>query len=465
MSEQRTETDSLGEVPVPAGALYGAQTARAAENFPISGWRMPRRFIAAMGMVKAAAAAVHKKAGRLDPEIADAVIAAAGEVAAGKLDEHFVVDVFQTGSGTSTNMNANEVIANRAIQILGGELGSKDPVHPNDHVNMGQSSNDVIPTATHVAAALAIHLDLVPAMRSLATALSAKAAEFDGVVKVGRTHLQDAVPVRLGQEFGGYAAAVEDAAAALEVAIAALCDLAIGGTAVGTGLNAPAGFAAEVCRRLAGETQLPFKEAANHFAAHTIPLAAVRASGALRAAAVALSKVANDIRWLGSGPRCGLGELILPAVQPGSSIMPGKVNPVIPEAVIQVACQVIGNDAAVAAAAAGGVGSVLEMHLAWPVIANALLCSTRLLANACRVFEAKCIAGLAADEDRFREFLERSLMLATGLAPTIGHDAAADIAKEAHATGKTIREVALARGVMSQAELDDALDVRKQTGP
>ena len=464
MSQDRTETDSLGEVSVPGDALYGAQTARAAANFAISGWRMPRRFIAAMGMIKAAAAAAHKEAGRLEGQIADAVIAAANEVAGGKLDEHFVVDVFQTGSGTSTNMNANEVIANRAIQILGGDLGSKSPVHPNDHVNMAQSSNDVIPTATHVAAALAIHAELIPAMKSLAGALSAKAEQFDGVVKVGRTHLQDAVPVRLGQEFGGYAAAVDEAAASLEVAIAALCDLAIGGTAVGTGLNAPEGFAAEVCRHLAGRTQLPLKEAPNHFAAHTIPLAAVRASGALRAAAAALSKIANDIRWLGSGPRCGLGELVLPTVQPGSSIMPGKVNPVIPEAVVQVACQVAGNDAAVAAAAAGGVGSVLEMHLAWPLIASNLLCSVELLTNACRVFEERCVAGLEADEARCAEMVERSLMLATALAPKIGYDAAAEIAKQAHDTGRTIREVALARGVMSAEELDEALDLRRQTG-
>ena len=464
MTGDRTETDSLGEVSVPGDALYGAQTARAAANFPISGRPMPRRFIAALGMIKGAAAAAHKRAGRLDGEIADAVIAAAGEVAGGTLDAHFVVDVFQTGSGTSTNMNANEVIANRAIQLLGGEVGGKVPVHPNDHVNMGQSSNDVIPTATHVAAALAIHTELIPAMKSLAAALSAKAAVFDGVVKVARTHLQDAVPIRLGQEFGGWAAAVDDAAAALEVVIAALCDLAIGGTAVGTGLNAPEGFADDVCRQLAARTRLPFKEATNHFVAHTIPLAAVRASGALRAAAVVLSKVANDIRWLGSGPRCGLGELVLPAVQPGSSIMPGKVNPVIPEAVIQVACQVVGNDAAVAAAAGGGVGSVLEMHLAWPLIASNLLCGIELLTNACRVFEARCVAGLAADQARCAELVERSLMLATALAPKIGYDAAAEIAKQAHATGRTIRQVALDRGVMSESELDEALDARRQTG-
>jgi fumarate hydratase class II len=464
MSGSRKETDSLGEVAVPAGALYGAQTARAVQNFPISGWRMPRHFIAAMGMIKQAAAAAHKRAGRLEEEIADAIIAAAGEVIDGRLDMHFPVDVFQTGSGTSTNMNANEVIANRAIQILGGKVGSKDPVHPNDHVNMGQSSNDVIPSAAHVAAAVAVHTDLIPALQSLRSALAEKARQFDDVVKVARTHVQDAVPIRLGQEFSGYASAVDDAVGALETSIARLCDLAIGGTAVGTGLNAPPGFAAEVCRQLAGQTQLPFQEAANHFSAHSAPLAAVQASAALRTAALALSKIANDIRWLASGPRCGLGELVLPAVQPGSSIMPGKVNPVICEAVIQVACQVVGDDAAVAAAAGGGVGSILEMHLAWPLVACSLLCSTALLTNAAKVFADKCIAGLAADEARCAELVERSLMLATALAPAIGYDAAAEIAKEAHETGKTIRQVALERGVLAEEELDRLLDPRRQTG-
>ncbi|KKL59114.1 hypothetical protein LCGC14_2218610, partial [marine sediment metagenome] len=293
MSRFRTETDSMGEVSVPAGALYGAQTARATANFPVSGRAMPPGFIAALGMVKRAAAVAHRDAGRLEAAIAEAVIAAAGEVAAGQLDEHFPVDVFQTGSGTSSNMNANEVIANRAIQILGGQLGSKDPVHPNDHVNMGQSSNDVIPTVTHVAAALGIHTKLAPALQALRAALAAKAEQFDAVVKVGRTHLQDAVPIRLGQVFSGYAGAVDECIRALEVAIAGLCDLAIGGTAVGTGLNAPPGFAAELCRHLAGWTRLPFADAANHFTAHTTPLAAVQASAALRTTAIALSKMAN----------------------------------------------------------------------------------------------------------------------------------------------------------------------------
>ena len=464
MSEFRTESDSLGQLAVPAGALYGAQTARAVANFPISGWRMPRPFIAALGMIKRAAAIVHKQAGRLDGAIADAIIAAAGEVVEGKLDEHFVVDVFQTGSGTSSNMNANEVIANRAIQILGGRLGSKSPVHPNDHVNMGQSSNDVIPSATHVAAALAVRTELIPALKGLRSALADKAKQFDGIIKVGRTHLQDAVPIRLGQEFSGYAAALDDACEALEVAMAALCELAIGGTAVGTGLNAPEGFAEALCQQLAAWTKLPFRPASNHFAAHTIPAAATQTSAATRTAAVVLSKIANDIRWLGSGPRCGLGELVLPAVQPGSSIMPGKVNPVIPEAVIQVACQVIGNDAAITAAATGGVGSILEMHTAWPLIACNLLCSASLLSNAAKVFRAKCIAELKADEARCAELVEQSLMLATALVPKMGYDAAVEIAKEARATGKTIRQVALQRGVCNAEELDRLLDLRRQTG-
>ena len=465
MSPARKETDSLGEIAVPAGALYGAQTARAVENFPISGRRMPRRFIAALGMIKSAAAAAHREAGRLDKTIADAIIAAAEEVVEGKLDEHFVVDVFQTGSGTSSNMNANEVIANRAIQILGGKIGPQGPVHPNDHVNVGQSSNDVIPSAAHAAAAVAIQSELIPALKSLTSVLAEKAEQFDTIVKVARTHLQDAVPIRLGQEFSGYAAAVGRSVAELEGAISGLCELAIGGTAVGTGLNAPAGFAAEVCRSLAGRTQLPFRQAANHFAAHTLPIAALQASAALRLAAVVLSKIANDIRWLGSGPRCGLGELRLPAVQPGSSIMPGKVNPVICEAVIQVACEVVGNDAAVATAAVGGVGSILEMHLAWPLIASNLLTSVSLLAGAATVFAEKCVAGVEADEKRCAELVERSLMVVTALAPKIGYDAAAELAKQAYQSGETIRQVALRRGVMSEEELNGALDPRAQTGP
>ena len=465
MSEFRTESDSLGQVAVPAGALYGAQTARAVENFPISGQRMPRGFIAALGMIKQAAAAAHRQAGRLEARVADAIIAAAQEVIDGKLDEHFVVDVFQTGSGTSANMNANEVIANRAIQMLGGEVGSKRPVHPNDHVNMGQSSNDVIPSAVNLSAALAIHAELTPALMDLRAALAGKARQFDGIVKVARTHLQDAVPMRLGQEFEGFVGGIDQTREMLEAATDRLCELPLGGTAVGTGLNAPAGFAAEVCRRLAGKTQLPFRETSRHFTAHTIPVPALRASAALRTTAVVLSKIANDIRWLASGPRCGLGELLLPSVQPGSSIMPGKVNPVICEAVIQVSCQVIGCDSAVVTAACGGVGSILQMHLAWPLIAHNLLTSSALLAGAMRTFERKCIRGLEADEKRCRELVERSLMTVTALAPRIGYDAAADVAKEALRSGKTIAEAVEERGILTREELERILDVRGMTGP
>jgi len=465
MDKTRVESDSMGPIEVPAGALYGAQTARAADNFPISGWRMPRGFLAAVGLIKQAAAAVHKQAGRLEPEKADAIIAAAGEVVDGKLDEHFPVDVFQTGSGTSTNMNANEVIANRAAQILGGQAGDKDLVHPNDDVNMGQSSNDVIPSAMHVAAAVAISNRLLPALGGLGEALAEKAREFDKVVKMARTHLMDAVPIRLGQEFSGYAAQVLKAADALSGAVARLTRLAIGGTAVGTGLNAPEGFGAEICSYLNGKLRLPFEQAGNHFEAQAARDDAVHASGLLRAAALVLGKIASDIRLMGSGPRCGLGELILPAVQPGSSIMPGKVNPVICESVIQVACQVVGCDAAIAAGATGGVGSILELNVAMPMIAANLLGEIDLLANAAKAFETKCIRHLAVNEQRCREIVEQSLAMVTALAPRIGHDEAAKIAKEAHAAGKTIRQVCLEKNVLPQAELDDLLDARKQTGP
>jgi fumarate hydratase class II len=454
----------MGEMTVPADALYGAQTARAVANFPVSGWRMPREFIAALGLIKQAAAAAHKEGRRLEGDKADAIIAAAGEVADGKLDAHFPVDVFQTGSGTSTNMNANEVVANRAAQLLGGQAGDRSLVHPNDDVNMGQSSNDVIPTALHVSAAVAIHERLAPALEKLRDRLAAKAEEFDGVVKVGRTHLMDAVPVRLGQEFSGYAAQLDRALAVLARAADALCELPIGGTAVGTGLNAPAGFAAAVCDLLAERTELPFREAANRFAAQAARDAAVFASGALRGAALAMGKIASDIRLLGSGPRAGLGELLLPAVQPGSSIMPGKVNPVICESVIQVACQVVGCDAAIAAGATGGVGSILELNVAMPMMAWNLLTAIGLLAAAAGVFEQKCVAALAADEKRCRELVERSLGLVTALAPKLGYDRAAEIAKAAHAAGKTIREVCVEREVLPAAELDALLDPRKQTG-
>jgi fumarate hydratase class II len=460
---------------VPAGALYGAQTQRAVENFPISGWPMPREFIAAMGMIKAAAAAVHHQAGRLEPRIAAAIIAAAGEVAEGKLDEHFPVDTFQTGSGTSTNMNANEVIANRAMQILGagagggpggggGQGGAGERIHPNDHVNLGQSSNDVIPTALHLAAATAIQRELLPALSAMSAMLREKAQRFDGIVKIGRTHLMDAVPVRLGQEFGGYAAQIDGAMEMLAAALGRLCELPLGGTALGTGLNAPAGFAGGVCAVLAEATGLPFAESGNHFAASGARDAALFASAALRSAALAMGKIASDIRLMGSGPRCGLGELLLPAVQPGSSIMPGKVNPVICESVIQVACQVVGCDAAIAAGATGGVGGILDLNVAMPMIATNLLTAIRLLANVAKVFTRRCLAGLEANEPRCRELVEQSLAMVTVLAPRIGYDAAAEIAKQAYQTGRTIRELCLEKAILPAAELEELLDARRQTG-
>ncbi len=456
----RIERDSMGEVELPAEALYGPQTARAIENFKISGWPMPARFIKTLGMIKQAAAAANRDAGRLDDEIAEAIMAAAGEVASGKLNEHFPVDVFQTGSGTSSNMNANEVIANRANQIL-GRAGA---VHANDHVNMGQSSNDVIPSAIHVSVATAIHDDLIPALRLLRDALAEKAQQFDDVVKIGRTHLMDAVPIRLGQEFSGYAAQIEMAIASQQSAMSTLCELPIGGTAVGTCLNVQPDFAPNVCLFLGEELRLPFCETSNHFAANASRDLAVLASGAMRQTAIAMSKIASDIRLLGSGPSCGLGELKIPPVQPGSSIMPGKVNPVICESVIQVTCQIIGFDAAIAAGATGGVGGILELNLAMPLIAANLLEQIQLLTGAANMFREKCIIGLEADAQRCENLIEHSLAMVTVLAPKIGYDQAAEIAKEAHATGKTVRELCESKKVLPLDELAVLLDPRNQTG-
>jgi fumarate hydratase class II len=464
MTKYRKEKDSLGELSVPARALYGAQTARAAENFPISGWRMPREFLAALGRIKRAAAAINRKAGSLTPRIARAIQAAAKEVIDGSLDDSFVVDVFQTGSGTSTNMNANEVIANRAAQILGGRPGDKGTVHPNDHVNQGQSSNDVIPSALFIAAAVGIRRDLLPALERLYAALEEKARRFDAIVKIGRTHLMDAVPIRLGQEFAGYRGQVARAMRRLEQAAEWLCELPLGGTAVGTGLNARKGFAAAVCKAISKETGVEFRETKNHFAVQNNLDAVVAVSGVLKAAAIAMGKIASDIRLMGSGPRCGLGELRLAATQPGSSIMPGKVNPVICESVIQVACQVVGCDAAIASGATGGVGSILELNVAMPMVAANLLDEIRLLTNAAKVFASKCVRGLAANPARCEELVERSLAMVTVLAPRIGYDDAAEIAKEAHRTGRTIREACLEKRLLPKRKLDALLDARKQTG-
>jgi len=459
-THSRTEHDSMGPVEVPEDAYYGASTRRAVLNFPISGLRFSRRFIRVLGLIKRAAAEVNAELGLLEPRLAEAIARAADEVAEGRLDEHFVADVFQTGSGTSTNMNANEVIANRAAELLGGQRGSK-LVHPNDHVNLGQSSNDVIPTATHLSALLAIREELVPALSALQASLSAKAEEFWPVIKTGRTHLQDATPIRLGQEFRGYAGQVERALRRLERAAADLEEVALGGTAVGTGLNTHPLFAARVCERLSAATGLAVRETDNHFQAQNNLDAVVGCSGALRAAAVALFKIANDISWLGSGPRAGLGELSVPEVQPGSSIMPGKVNPVVPEALIQVCAQVVGNDATVALA---GHRSFFELNTMMPVAGYNLLQSIELLAAAARNFAERCVDGLRATE-RGPELVEKGLAIATGLAPLIGYDAAAEVAKEAARSGRTIREVAQERAELSDEGLQRALDPTSMTEP
>jgi fumarate hydratase, class II len=451
----------MGEMQVPADAYYGAQTARAAENFPISKLRFPRQFIRALGLIKKHAAAANAALGLLPEDISRAIQQAAQEVVDGKMDQQFVVDIFQTGSGTSTNMNANEVIANRATEILGGKRGDK-LVHPNDHVNCGQSSNDVIPSAIHLAALEAIEFQLCPALNELHEALLKKAEQFGGILKIGRTHLQDATPMRLGQEFGGYASQVSHGLTRLENVRMHLGELALGGTAIGTGINTHPEFARRTIESLAREIGLDLREAPNHFEAQAGRDACVEASGALKTVAVSLIKIANDIRWLGSGPRLGLGELKLPATQPGSSIMPGKVNPVMCEMVIQVGAQVIGNDAVITMSGAFG---NFELNVMLPVIAYNLLQSIELLTNASRVFARRCVTGLDADAARSECNIERSLAMATALAPVVGYDQAAQIAKIAHETGRTVREVALELSGLDKARLDELLDPVKQTEP
>ncbi|MCL4532296.1 MAG: class II fumarate hydratase [Actinobacteria bacterium] len=457
----RTERDSMGEMMVPADAYYGAQTMRAVQNFPISGTRFPRRFIQALGLIKLAAAETNIELGLLDAGIGNAVVQAAREVAEGKLDDQFVLDIYQTGSGTSTNMNANEVIANRAIEILGGEKGSKKPVHPNDHVNRGQSSNDVIPTAIHLSALLGIEEELVPALSGLQEALSQKATNFMPIVKTGRTHLQDATPIRLGQEFRGYAGQVERAIARLRQTGAELSEVALGGTAVGTGINTHPQFAERVCRRLSEITGLPIHETGNHFQAQSTIDSVVQAHGTLNTTAVSLMKIANDVRWLSSGPRAGLGELALPEVQPGSSIMPGKVNPVIAEALTMVCAQVMGNNTTVTIA---GMSGNFELNVMLPVAAHNLLRSISLLAAAVRNFTERAVKGLKAT-DRGPEMVEKGLAIATALVPAIGYDAAAEISKEAFKSGRTIREVAQERTGLSEEELDRLLNPEAMTEP
>ncbi len=456
----RTERDAMGEMQVPADAYYGASTQRAALNFRISGLRFPRAFISALGLVKSAAAAVNAELGLLDAALARAVEAAAREVADGRFDDQFVVDVFQTGSGTSTNMNANEVIANRAAELLGGARGG-GLVHPNDHVNLGQSSNDVIPTAIHLAALDQIERRLIPALALLRARLAAKSEEFWPVVKTGRTHLQDATPIRLGQEFLGYAGQLARGVRRLRHAQAELSELAIGGTAVGTGINTHPEFARRVCARLSREIGVSVRETDNHFQAQSTLDAILQASGSLRTVAVGLAKIANDIRWLGSGPQAGLGELVLPEVQPGSSIMPGKVNPVIAEALIQACAQAIANDAAVALAAQGG---AFELNTMMPLAAHNVLQSIELLAAAAETFATRCVEGLRATP-RGPEMVERSLALATALAPVIGYDAAAELAREATRAGRTAREVARERISLPEGELDRLLDPARMTEP
>ncbi len=443
----RIERDTMGEMKVPRAALYGAQTARALENFPISGLRFPRSFVGALALVKSAAAKVNGARKYIPSELAAAIESAAEQVMEGRHDEQFAVDIFQTGSGTSTNMNANEVIAKLA------------GAHPNDDVNRGQSSNDAIPSAMHIAAAVSVHSRLLPAMRKLAGSLEAKAAGFEDVIKIGRTHLQDAVPIRMGQEFSGYARQVNASLERVEATLGGIYELPLGGTAVGTGLNAPEGFAGEVIAEIARRTGLPFVEAPNHFEAQGARDAVCFLSGALRTYAVALTKIANDIRWLGSGPRCGIGELKIPTVQPGSSIMPGKVNPVIAESMLMVCAQVIGYDATIAWCAAAG---NFELNIMMPVMAYDLLQSIELLASSSRNFAEKLVDGLEVDRARAESFVEQSLAMVTSLAPEIGYDKAAALAKEAYASGRTIREVAREKSGLPEERLNELLDPKTQ---
>ncbi len=457
--EYRIERDSMGEVQVPAGAFYGASTQRAFENFPISDRKFSRRFIWALGIVKASAAVINGRDGYVDADKAAAIVTAAEEVISGSLDTQFVLDIFQTGSGTSTNTNANEVIAHQAAVILGAAAGDR-PVHPNDHVNYGQSSNDVIPTAMYIAAAAAIHEDLIPSLKSLQESLTAKAVEFVDVVKSGRTHLMDATPVTLGQEFSGYAAQVGYGVSRLEKVVTEVEELALGGTAVGSGLNAPAGFARDTIAEIARRTGLPFREAPNHFEAQAAKDAAVAVSGTLKTIAVSLFKIANDLRWLSSGPRTAISEIRLPSLQPGSSIMPGKVNPVMPEMTMQVAAQVIGNDAAITWAGANG---NFELNVMMPVMSSNLDESISILATAAATLRTRCIDGIEANADRARELVEKNIIVVTSLNPHIGYDKGAEIAKEAFASGRNVREVALEKGVMTAEELDLALDLKGMT--
>jgi len=463
MSEAtRTERDTFGPIEVPADALWGAQTQRSLEHFAISGERMPPEFIRALALVKRAAMVVNRDLGLLDARVADAVAAAADEVIAGRHDAEFPLVVWQTGSGTQSNMNMNEVLANRASERLGGSRGAKRSVHPNDDVNRGQSSNDVIPTAIHVAAALALHDRVLPNLRSLHDALAERARAFAGIVKIGRTHLQDATPLTLEQEFSGYAAQLEQAGRHIAAALPHLCELAIGGTAVGTGLNTHREFGSRVAAALAHATGLPFVSAPNKFEAMGGSDAIVHAHGALKGTAASLVKIANDVRWLSSGPRAGLGELAIPENEPGSSIMPGKVNPTQSEALIMAGAQVFGNDVAINF---GGAGGNFELNVNRPLLAHNFLHSARLIADGCASFEKHCVRGIEANRIRIDELLNRSLMLVTALAPHIGYDKAAAIAKHAHREGTSLREAALALGHVTGEEFDRIVDPARMIGP
>ena len=454
----RIENDSLGEVRVPADALYGAQTQRAVENFPISGQRVGRGFIQALGLIKKAAALTNEELGNLDGKIAEAIATAAGEVAVGEWDGEFVVDVYQTGSGTSTNMNANEVMAHRANQILGHDAS----VHPNDHVNFGQSSNDVIPSAIHIAARLAMERELIPSLTHLRDALSEKAGAFDHIVKSGRTHLMDATPIRLGQQFGGYAHQLTKGIERVRRASEELAELALGGTAVGTGINTHPEFAPRVIALVSAELDLDFIEAENHFEAQAAKDAAVNAAGALNTIATSFFKIADDIRWLASGPTSGISEILIPAVQPGSSIMPGKVNPVMCEAMMMVAARVMGNHTTVTIAGQRG---NFELNVMMPVLAQALLESITLLSNVARTFADRCVKGIEANEPRAKELLEKNPSIATALNPYVGYDKATEVAKEAARKGLSVRDVVEEKGLLKPEEINEALDVRAMTEP
>jgi len=458
----RIEKDYMGPLEVPADAYYGVQTQRAVTNFPISGWPLPPRLIHAMGRIKRAAARTNLELGLIDKKVSEAIVQAATEVVDGNLDKQFPVDIFQTGSGTSTNMNTNEVIASRANEILGGKRGDKSPVHPNDHVNLCQSSNDVFPTAIHISVIGAIHEELLPALQHLHETLSAKATEFNDVIKIGRTHLQDATPIRLGQEFSGYAAQLTNAYERAEEAIEALDTLPLGGTAVGTGLNAHPEFARRTIEKMSRELGVPLHEEHNHFEAAASRDACLAASGRLKTIAVSLAKIANDIRLLGSGPRCGIGELKIPAVQPGSSIMPGKVNPVIAESLIQVCLWVIGADLSITL---GGLQSFFELNVAMPLIGAQMLESVHLLAAASRNFADACVKDIEADRERCESLVEQSLAMCTPLAPVIGYDKAAEIAKKAYKEGKTVREVAREVCGLSEKQLKEIFDLQALTEP